>query len=310
MAIKLKDSPENKDCALIIDAMSIRKQTVYDPKVDTYAGFSDYGGALQEPCEQLASEALVFLLVRLRGHWKCPIPYFLTDKLSSNVQTQLVKIALLKTNKIGLRVWSVTCEGASTNLDMFKKLGCKFGKDFNSTASKFKHPSTQQDGFAILDPCHMLKLARNSLGDLSSFFSPSGQKIEWKFIKQLYELQKVEGLKLGNKLSSSHTEYGKTKMNVSLAAQTLSSSVADAIEFLSKGMKLPNFAGSEATVEFIRMIDCLFDILNSRNPLAKGFKQPLCSATAQRWMYVLKSTAGYLMSLKSSSGQPLYMHRR
>ncbi len=63
-------------------------------------------------------------------------------------------------------------------------------------------------------------------------------------------------------------------MNVRLAAQTLSSSVANAIEFLDKSSKLPSFCNSHGTVKFIHTIDRLFDILNSRNPIAKGFKTP------------------------------------
>jgi hypothetical protein len=64
-------------------------------------------------------------------------------------------------------------------------------------------------------------------------------------------------------------------LNVRLEAQTLSSSVADAIDFLNLSMKLNEFHNSDGTVKFIRMIDRLFDMLNSRNPLGKGYKQPL-----------------------------------
>ena len=51
-----------------MDVMAIRKQTTYDPKEDRYVGFVDYGGAIPEPRDQLASEALVFLLVGLREY--------------------------------------------------------------------------------------------------------------------------------------------------------------------------------------------------------------------------------------------------
>ena len=44
-------------------------------------------------------------------------------------------------------------------------------------------------------------------------------------------------------------------MNVRLAAQTLSSSVADVIEFLDKSTHLPSFCDSHGTVKFIRTID-------------------------------------------------------
>ena len=91
----------------------------------------------------------------------------------------------------------------------------------------------------------------------------------------LQKLQEVEGLNLGNKLSSNHLKFQKHKMNVRLAAQTLSSSVANAIEFLDKSSQLPTFCDSHGTVKFIRTIDRVFDMLNSRNPIAKGFKTPL-----------------------------------
>ena len=50
----------------------------------------------------------------------------------------------------------------------------------------------------------------------------------------LHEIQIKEGLKFANKLSNRHIEFQKLKMKVSIAAQTLSSSVADALEFLMK----------------------------------------------------------------------------
>lgn len=63
-------------------------------------------------------------------------------------------------------------------------------------------------------------------------------------------------------------------MNVQLAAQTLSSHVADVISYLRKqGHSF--FKNSEATEEFIYMIDRLFDLLNSRNPFEQGYKSPL-----------------------------------
>ena len=88
------------------------------------------------------------------------------------------------------------------------------------------------DVFVILDPCHMFKLARNALASLSSFTDSNGEKVKWIFFQNLNTLQEEEGLKLGNKLSSKHLQFEKHKMNARLAAQTLSSSVADAIAFL------------------------------------------------------------------------------
>ena len=59
------------------------------------------------------------------------------------------------------------------------------------------------------------------------------------------------------------------------------------------------------------MIDRLFDALNSRNPVEKGFKQPLRISNKASYEEVLKSTASYLLSLKvGSPSQLLATHRR
>ena len=77
----------------------------------------------------------------------------------------------------------------------------------------------------------MIKLARNALADMASFIDEDGNVIRWKHIEELQNIQAQEGLNLANKLSANHIEFHNHKMKVSLAAQTLSSSVADAIEF-------------------------------------------------------------------------------
>ena len=51
-------------------------------------------------------------------------------------------------------------------------------------------------------------------------------------------------------------------MTVSVAAQTLNSSVADALEFLMESGH-PLFSNASATIRFV--IDQLFDLLNSKN---------------------------------------------
>jgi len=85
----------------------------------------------------------------------------------------------------------------------------------------------------------------------------------------LNSFQNKLGLKFANKLTAQHINYRNAVMKVKLEAQTLSSGVADAIEYLcQKGN--PSFRNSQATVYFIRQIDRLFDILNSRIPFSKG----------------------------------------
>ena len=50
--------------------MSKRNQTLYDAHEDKYAGFIKYGDIPTNNPETIATEAVVFLLVGARSHWK------------------------------------------------------------------------------------------------------------------------------------------------------------------------------------------------------------------------------------------------
>ena len=99
-------------------------------------------------------------------------------------------------------------------------------------------------------------------------------------------------------------------MKVSLAAQTLSASVASAIDFLRDEEKIPEFEGSEATTKFIRIIDKAFDMLNSRHPLAKGFKAPVRLSNLHMWLQQCEEIVQYLLSLRDKDGILIHNNRR
>ena len=156
----------------------------------------------------------------------------------------------------------------------------------------------------------MLKLARNALDELKVFIdSEGGGGIEWKFIELLHEEQTKFGLKFANSLSNRHIQYHRCKMNVKIASQTLSSSVADALQYL-KVSGHPSFCDSEGTIKFIRTIDKLFDLLNTRNPFGNGFKTPLKLSNKEVWENTIKSSIDYLLALRCVDGRPLDEHRR
>jgi hypothetical protein len=98
-------------------------------------------------------------------------------------------------------------------------------------------------------------------------------------------------------------------MNVKIAAQTLSSSVADALQFLMTSGH-PLFRDAEGTIRFIRIIDRLFDLLNIRNPYGKGFKKTLFLHDSAMWMSVIEESVNYLLNLTTNSDIHLIRHRR
>ena len=89
----------------------------------------------------------------------------------------------------GLRVWSVTTDGTTVNLSTFRLLGCKFETTYQGMSTKFKHPTQDYYVFIILDPCNMIKLARNALGSLGTFTDNSGNNIKWIYLKNLCAIQ-------------------------------------------------------------------------------------------------------------------------
>ena len=308
--LKLQHKPDiEKDCALIIDSMSIRKQTLYNSHTGKYDGFVDYGpgGMVGEHTDVPASEALVFILVALHSNWKVSIAFFYVDKVQSSIQAQLIRTALDLTADNGIRIRSLTFDGAAANVSMANSLGCRIDSVDNMKCY-FMHPSLHCPVFVILDICHMLKLARNTLADLKVLHNHDGGAIKWEYIEKLVKLQQKEGLHLANKLSNVHIQWQKLKMKVKVAAQTLSSSVADALLFLSNFH--PDFQDVNATVEFIRNVDMAFDILNTRSAFGKGWKSPLRASTISVWESQLTTVAEYLSHLRAADGQPLPYHRR
>ena len=99
-------------------------------------------------------------------------------------------------------------------------------------------------------------------------------------------------------------------MNVSLAAQTLSGSVANAISFLRNEVALNEFEGSEATTEFINRMNLVFDLLNSRNPYAHGSKVPVSLQNVESWFHSCNDIAEYIFALKDEKGNYLQTGHR
>lgn len=295
LKIEVPKNRHLKMCALIMDGMSIRKQVIWDDSQGKFTGNVDYGGLIDVDFEMAASEALFFQIVSYTTNFKCPIAYFLINKTDANIQAQLIKTILRSLHECGVVIKSITADGARTNIATFKNLGC----DLNPEDLKpfFVHPCDPNINiYCILDPCHMAKLGRNAFAE-KNLSSPSGN-ISFKFIKELDNIQQREGLRLANSISSQHVNYKNKIMNVRLAMQTLSGGVADAIEFLDKKCHIDEFKNSSATVEFLRKINRLFDMLNSRNPFEKGFKAPIRPSSIKYFEEVFEDTTKYLSSLK------------
>lgn len=200
------------------------QRTQTDIKGGKYSGFIDFGGEVNlDGNETLAKETLVFMLVGLKKNWKWPIAYFLIDKCNSDIMAQLIKPALILAADSNIQIWGITCDGTMTNLCTIEE-------------KNFTHPTKAYKVYFVPDACHNLKLARNALASYKTF-QYNKNNISWQYIQDLYELQSNITLKFANKISKKHIDFQKNVMNVSIAAQIFSSSVASAINFLRQNYK-------------------------------------------------------------------------
>ena len=296
---------ENIICSLLMDEMAIRKHVEWDGT--KFRGHVDLGTEIDDISTSVASEAFVLMLVGMNGHWKVPCGYFLINSLSGEEKANIIKNCLLKLNDVGVRVKSLTCDGPSSNFTMLRSLEAKIN---DYILPSFPHPSDRSTLIPVfLDACHMIKLVRNTFAEQGRLLIDD-QEIKWSYVKDLYDLQNVEGFKLANKLKNAHINYHNHKMKVNLAVQSLSSSVADAISFCKDNLKMTLFQGSEATIKFIRIFDRLFDIFNSRNPLGKGFKAPISVSNYYFICNFLTECEIYIKSLKDYNGTAILKSKR
>lgn len=288
--------------SLAFDSMSIRKRLCVTG--DKVSGWCDFGNGLAagENEKSMATEALVFLLVPLFKNVRYPIGFFFIDKISATMQSQLIEQCLKLTAEHSIKIVNITCDGCPANITTLKQLGSEIPR-----CPKFKHPIYDYYVTATLDPPHMLKLCRNTFAELRVLKSDDGV-IDYKYIEQLIAYQDKLGLRLGNKLGKKHLDWRNMKMKVQLAAQLLSSSVADALTYLIEIDE--NFKEALPTVIFIRHIDKLFDILNSHSPYGKYSKSPITRSNIKAKEKTLEEIIQYLYKLRLSNDQLVCESRR
>ena len=207
----------------------------------------------------------------------------------------------------GVRVVSITCDGLASNLTLMKLMGASLDTDNLQTELNLTDKGEPIN--FVFDNCHLVKLVRNCLGDYK-VLKHNGNEIKWDYIAALQLLQEKEGLLVANKLKKPHINYSKQIMKVNLAVQTISSSVAIAIDYCRDNLNLPQFAGSEATTRFIRIFDKLFDIFNSRNRLGRQSKQALSQKNFSETLEFLNESVSYIKSLSNIKGVLLIKCRR
>lgn len=275
-----REKGESVNVCLMHDDMAIRQHSQWSSAEETFIGHINAGQAEPNTYAPLAKQANVLMVSGIGEEFKIPIGYFLIQGLCAEERAAILYEAMHKLNEIGVVVCGITNDGHIVNISTAKILGVDYDKD----QPYFKNPFNPKNVvYMILDPPHMIKLARNCLGNKKVIYDCENKEIKWSFFENLVKLQISEGINFGNKLTNTHVEYEKLKMNVRLAVETLSDSTAASMEFLNSEMKKDNFLNNESTVGYIRFCNNMFDIMNTKRNHCNGkFKQPISESTEKR----------------------------
>jgi hypothetical protein len=292
---------------LVLDEMAIRQKVEYSG--DKFHGYVEVGIENDTDCINTteATNALVIMVVALNENWKVPVGYFLIKSLRAQERADIINRSLTRLQDTGAKCHSITFDGASVNIPMCKVLGANYS--FENFKPYFPHPVINKPVYTFYDACHMLKLCRNAFCDKEVLYDLNNFPIEWKYIKQLVDLQQTEGLRAANKLTKRHVNYHNEIMKVFLAAQTMSTSVASSLCFCKRVAK--GFEDCEATANFCLIFNNLFDILNSKNKYSKGeFSQAINDSNYEFLHEKIQTYVNYVKNLKTNTGTLLIESNR
>lgn len=147
-------------CSLIVDAMAIKKHICWSSASQRFVGYVNYGNEAEEEELREATEAVVLLVNGIFGNWKQPIAYFFSNGMTGSTLAQLLRNAMEMLHSINIRVIALTFDGDAKNQAAVRNLGLNTREMLGS----FPHPSNSDwMVYGFFDPCHMLKLVRNTL---------------------------------------------------------------------------------------------------------------------------------------------------
>ena len=275
-----KTTRKTRKCNLKADGMHLKPHLGWDPQ--TVSGQRYFGTCTirdeeteENDLDNLANEALTFMLEAVDGSWKYPVGYWLTKGAeTAENQAILINQALILGHEHDLEIVALVMDRLGTNLATLRILGCNL--DIGNLQHWFPHPATGKRVYGILDAVHMLKLERNLIGEKRRVWIPGfTNPVKWDHYCALHEEQEEAGFRSGKKLSKISINYQRCKMKVYPAAHLLSTSVADSLQERLEDGSNPRLSDSAATIYLTRAMDCLFYFLNSRSPNVVGQKAPL-----------------------------------
>lgn len=300
---------EGKDfyCSLVFDEVYIRKHVQYVDSRKKFLGYVTYGTDESEALP-IATQAIVFLVNGINKIVNMPVAHHFIGSLKAVDKAKLLMEVITEVTKTGAIIVNVSFDGLVMNFKTMGELGASFNlEDFRPS---FLNPVDKRVIRIILDPAHMMKLLRNCLEDKQIIYDQQNRQIKWKHLVNLESIAEKNEF-LTHKLTKKHINIKGRKMNVKIAAQTLSNHVANSLEYLMR-QERKGFKNCSGTIEYCRNISNLFAVFNSMHADTKGntFKVPLSPDNATIILPFLNESADYIKSLRLKKTSVLTTKRK
>lgn len=270
ISLKVKSMRQiGRYCFLCMDEISIQKNLFYNRSQDVIYGFQDINGTRSF----IPTTTCLTLMIRgLYDSWKQPLSYYFTGSSCDHANLKIIVFnTIRKLFEIGLNVVGVITDQGSN----FYKLS----KSLQVTPETPYFIVDEQKILFFFDTPHLLKSTRNNLFKYKLKFNEMGET-DFKYIEMFYKIDRERSFKLACRLTDSHLNPNNwQKMNVALAAQILSNSVAIGMGIEMSHGFLPSSALN--TIQFIDDINKLFDILNSSRFEGTEYKLPFIGSEHQ-----------------------------
>lgn len=243
-------SSGQKACILLFDEMKVERKYCYDKGADKIYQPHNY-------VQVVMAQGILY-------NWIQPLYYDYDQKMTKDLLCDLIEA----TEKAGYPVHGIVCDMAGANQGLLKSLG------INMSNTSFHNPiNSERQIHVFADTPHVLKLVRNNLLD-HGIETPFGYASS-EPLREVIRYQNGD-FKLTPKLSESNlTVTGSLRQKVKPAAQLLSQSMADALQYLAD-QGIIRAKNCEATRHVVDLVDRWFDIMNSSSknghkPSAAGF---------------------------------------
>ena len=182
-----------RNCSLVFDEMSLKQHLDFDKYSDKVIGIQSNGKPV--------NEVLVLIVRGLSTKWKQSIAYFYSNNsMCSTNLARIVNNAMIHLHTTGLTVRCLVCDQSSSNIRALKFL------EFSLLKQQITHPTTEAKVYIIFDPPHLIKNVRNNL--IKHDILSDGKIILWKHLQELYNLDKVNAVRLVPKLTDHHLDPG------------------------------------------------------------------------------------------------------